>query len=55
MEHKQKNSVLSALSELIRQNRDEIIEANRTDIGAFPDMEDAMTDRLKVDDKKIEE
>ncbi|MBF6628792.1 MAG: glutamate-5-semialdehyde dehydrogenase [Proteiniphilum sp.] len=54
MEHKQKNSVLSALSELIRQNRDEIIEANRTDIGAFPDMEDAMTDRLKVDDKKIE-
>ena len=54
MEHKRKNSVLSALTELIRQHRLEIIEANRTDIGAFPEMEEAMIDRLKVDDKKIE-
>jgi len=54
MEHQQKNSVLSALSQLIRQHRLEIIEANSNDIGAFPDMDDAMMDRLKVDDKKIE-
>lgn len=54
MEHQQKNSVLSALSQLIRQYRLEIIEANSNDIGAFPDMDDAMMDRLKVDDKKIE-
>ena len=54
MESKQKNSVLSSLSVLLSHHREEIIEANRADIGAFPNMDDAMIDRLKVDDKKIE-
>jgi len=53
MESRQKNSVLTSLSVLLRQNRQEIIEANRADIDAFPDMDDSMRDRLKVDDMKI--
>jgi len=54
MESKQKNSVLSSLSVLLSHHRKEIIEANRADIDAFPYMDDAMIDRLKVDDKKID-
>lgn len=53
MESRQKNSVLTSLSVLLRQNRQEIIEANRADIDAFPDMDNSMRDRLKVDDMKI--
>jgi glutamate-5-semialdehyde dehydrogenase len=54
MESKQKNSVLSSLSVLLNHHRKEIIEANSADIGAFPDMDEAMIDRLRVDDKKID-
>lgn len=54
MKSKQKNSILNSLSELLEQNRGEIIRSNHADIEAFPNMDDAMLDRLKVDDKKIE-
>ncbi len=30
------------------------MDANNTDMLAFPDMDDSMKDRLKVDEKKIE-
>lgn len=50
----QKNSVLRTLSELLRLQKEAILEANRSDLLAFPDMDEAMRDRLKVDDRKIE-
>lgn len=50
----QKNSVLRTLSELLRLQKEAIMEANRSDMLAFPDMDDAMRDRLKVDERKIE-
>lgn len=49
-----KNSVLSSLSDLLEQNKREIMEANTTDMNTFPEMDDSMKDRLKVDYKKID-
>jgi glutamate-5-semialdehyde dehydrogenase len=54
MELKQKNSVLTTLSDLLNQNRGQIIEANGNDIKLYPDMDDSMKDRLKVDHIKID-
>lgn len=54
MDRMQKNSVLRTLSELLRLQKEAILEANRSDMLAFPDMDEAMRDRLKVDDRKIE-
>lgn len=54
MELKLKNKVLTTLSDLLHQNRDGIIEANGNDIDAYPDMDESMKDRLKVDDTKID-
>lgn len=54
MDRMQKNSVLRTLSELLRLQQEAIMEANRSDMLAFPDMDDAMKDRLKVDDRKVE-
>jgi len=54
MDRMQKNSVLRTLSELLRLQKEAILEANRSDLLAFPDMDEAMRDRLKVDDRKIE-
>ena len=54
MELKLKNKVLTTLSDLLHQNRDGIIEANGNDIEAYPDMDESMKDRLKVDDSKID-
>jgi glutamate-5-semialdehyde dehydrogenase len=54
MDRMQKNSVLRTLSELLRLQKEAIMEANRSDMLAFPDMDDAMRDRLKVDERKIE-
>lgn len=54
MDNKQKNSVLKTLSALLRQQKEAIMEANRSDLMAFPDMDDSMRDRLKVDGQKIE-
>lgn len=49
-----KNSVLKDLSYLLDQNRDLILEANNTDINAFPEMDESMRDRLKVDYNKVD-
>lgn len=49
-----KNSVLKDLSYLLDQNRDLILEANNTDINAFPEMDESMRDRLKVDHNKVD-
>ena len=54
MDRMQKNSVLRTFSELLRLQKEAILEANRSDMLAFPDMDEAMRDRLKVDDRKIE-
>jgi glutamate-5-semialdehyde dehydrogenase len=54
MELKLKNKVLTTLSDLLHQNRGGIIEANGNDIEAYPDMDESMRDRLKVDDTKID-
>jgi glutamate-5-semialdehyde dehydrogenase len=48
-----KNSVLSKLSELIKEKEQAIIDANNLDIETFPEMDESMKDRLKVDKKKI--
>ena len=45
---------MKSLSGLIQLQKEAILEANRTDIQAYPDMDDSMRDRLKVDDRKIE-
>ena len=49
-----KNSVLSTLTQLLRRNRHEIMRANAADMATFPDMDDSMRDRLKVDEQKID-
>ncbi len=54
MNNKQKNKVLFSLAQLLELNREKIKEANKADINAFPEMDDSMKDRLKVDDKKID-
>lgn len=53
MELKLKNNVLTTLSELLEHNRQNIIDANKIDMESFPEMDDSMKDRLKVDDNKI--
>lgn len=54
MNHKHKNSVLKSLSGLLRLQKEAILKANRSDMQAYPHMDDSMRDRLKVDDRKIE-
>lgn len=54
MDTEHKNDVLLSLSKSLRQNISVIIEANLRDMATFPEMDDAMKDRLKVDEKKIE-
>ena len=54
MDNKLKNSVLFSLAQLLDENRDKILEANEADARAFPDMDESMMDRLKVDDQKID-
>lgn len=54
MELELKNKVLTTLSDLLHKNRTGIIEANVKDINTYPDMDESMKDRLKVDDTKID-
>ncbi len=54
MDLKLKNSVLTALSRLINENRELIKKANLDDMNSYPDMDDSMKDRLKVDDLKVD-
>ena len=50
----QKNNVLLRLSEIVLQNKSQIIKANLQDRESFPDMDASLQDRLMVDEKKIE-
>ncbi|WP_298653650.1 glutamate-5-semialdehyde dehydrogenase [uncultured Proteiniphilum sp.] len=54
MEVKLKNSVLSSLAQLLETNREKIMEANKADMHTFPNMDDSIKDRLRVDEKKID-
>lgn len=54
MKNELKNSILSSLARLLELNKEKIIEANEADMRAFPDMDDSMKDRLRVDEKKID-
>lgn len=54
MKNEQKNNVLSSLAKLLLLNRKEIIAANEADMRVSPGMDDAMRDRLRVDEKKID-
>lgn len=54
MDNEQKNDVLFFLAHLLEVNREKIIEVNNTDMDTFPGMDESMTDRLKVDNKKID-
>lgn len=54
MDSKVKNSVLFSLAALLEANREAIIKSNEKDQQAFPDMDESMRDRLKVDQHKID-
>ena len=48
-----KNKVLSDLAELISDNRNKIIEANKRDLDQAENLDPTLFDRLKVDKKKV--
>lgn len=48
-----KNSVLKTLAELLLKNKQQIINANKQDIASAPDLDEALLDRLKVDEQKV--
>ncbi len=50
-----KNKVLSSLAKLIEKNRQTILDANKIDISSCSDIDNAMLDRLKINDTKIDE
>src|SRR5690554_3968132 len=54
MQYNLKNDVLRTLSDLLEQNREEIILANNRDVESYPNMDASMLDRLKVNNKKID-
>ncbi|MCP3930111.1 MAG: glutamate-5-semialdehyde dehydrogenase [Bacteroidetes bacterium] len=49
-----KNNVLSSLLKSIRNNSDAILEANAKDIKKYKGGDQAMYDRLKIDDSKVD-
>ncbi|MDR1518025.1 MAG: glutamate-5-semialdehyde dehydrogenase [Dysgonamonadaceae bacterium] len=49
-----KNKILLRLSEILCEQENALIEANQLDAEAYPEMDDALKDRLKVDGKKID-
>ena len=50
----QRNSILTRMASLIREESDAILAANKIDLEAYSGGDIAMFDRLKVDDAKIE-
>ena len=54
MQYNLKNDVLRTLSDLLEQNREEIILANNRDVESYPNMDASMLDRLMVNNKKID-
>ncbi|MEO8074183.1 MAG: glutamate-5-semialdehyde dehydrogenase [Acidobacteriota bacterium] len=51
---KKRNNVLESLAKLLAENRQSIIEANKSDISTCPTDDLVIFDRLKVDDAKVE-
>lgn len=49
-----KNNVLKSLADLIANNREALIAANQKDLIACPQNDEALYDRLKVDENKIQ-
>lgn len=54
MKNELKNSVLYALATRLQLHSERIIQANNADLHAYPDMDESMRDRLKIDGEKIE-
>jgi glutamate-5-semialdehyde dehydrogenase len=54
MNEQLKNNVLESLAELLAENKQNIIKANKIDIVACPTDDLVIFDRLKVDDTKVE-
>ena len=50
----QRNAVLNRMIELVNQEREKIIDANKKDLNSYSGEDKAMFDRLKVDESKIE-
>ena len=48
------NNILESLAKLLAENKQSIIEANKSDVAACPTDDAVIFDRLKVDDAKIE-
>jgi len=53
MESSKKNHVLKTLALLLKKNKDHILKANVIDLRNCIQYDDSLTDRLKVDEKKI--
>lgn len=51
---KTKNNVLQSMINILDKRRNEIIEANKKDLESFGEGDQAMYDRLVVDDKKVD-
>lgn len=50
-----RNAVLRTMAKLVEQERNEIILTNQEDLAAYDGSDLAMEERLKVDDKKVDE
>ncbi|MBL87357.1 MAG: glutamate-5-semialdehyde dehydrogenase [Winogradskyella sp.] len=50
-----KNNVLKSMAEILNRKRDAIIEANKKDLDAFQKEDQALFDRLIVNNKKVDE
>ena len=50
-----RNLVLHSMAKLVEQERSQIIQVNRQDLEAYDGSDLAMEERLKVDDKKVDE
>jgi len=50
-----RNLVLSSMAKLVEQDRSQIIQVNKQDLKAYDGSDLAMEERLKVDDKKVDE
>jgi glutamate-5-semialdehyde dehydrogenase len=49
-----KNKTLSDLAKLISQHKSEIIDQNKIDLAGSDELDPTLTDRLKVDEKKVD-
>lgn len=54
MKIEQKNCALLTLAKQLELHRGKIMDANAADMRSFPDSDDSMQDRLRVDGKKID-